>query len=649
MLKRLSLVLFLLISGTHVLARQKIVSGETLKHDNPGFYNAVALVKEDGRIFCTGSLIAPQIIATAKHCLVDKDPANPKIKVYFGDDTNLIDESLYRKVLSWDIRHPTDWEMSFPSFDVAWVKFEGPAPSAFHTLPILSDPSRLRPGMEVIQVGFGDHHPEPNIIRAGKKLWGKTRLKRYINNPRFFHILLFEGDQGQGSCHGDSGGPAYVKLDEGWHIIGVTNGFDLVLTPQAMMQTGDEDFPYSVDCAQNQSLYSFLGAHGFWIESTSGIVMDKSDEFLDLDRELPLEDYQSLKQWCEGTDIGSPQWNLLKVLMDQRVDEIGQEEAGDFYEDCDQVVTYLNGLESVYLDYNEVAPSNLAFDPLKHLPNLKELSLLNYPKAFLALDTLKGLNLKTLTLKNLGLETLDFLQENFIEELSLEQNPLYDIAGILKTKNLRSLNLSGTSVKDLRILNPLELKELRITGLNSSVVFGLDTIAPHLELFDARNTVLATPMVVGRMTNLKTLLITGDNSPLDLRNLTKLKDIQLKDFFNSGVIFPDDLSSLVSLSANQCDISDLSFLESAKSLEELNLTFNRIGDLSPLGASSFSSLKELNLSGNPILDVAPLANLESLELLRLFRTPLQRGQIPKTEDNCPQKRGPSVLNTFCAN
>ncbi len=647
MLKKQFLTLFIFLAASHTQGSQKIISGASLGPENPGANNAVALVKENGKIFCTGSLVAPNIVATAKHCLVDKE--DQVIRIYFGDDTTLAKEELYRDIEAWDTRHPTDWEMTFPSFDVAWVRFSGHAPKNFRTLPILSDPSKLHIGMEVIQVGFGDHHPEPNVIRAGQKLWGRTRLKRYINNPRFFHILLFEGDEGQGSCHGDSGGPAYVKIKGRWHIIGVTNGFDLVLTPEAMAQTGDDDFPYHVDCAQNQSLYSFLGAHGHWIEQTSDSVLHKSEPFENIDRSEARAEFKSLGQWCQSRDIGSPQWNLLKILLDQKVDDLGQDQSGDFYEDCGQITRYLEGLERVYLDYNQVTSSKISLAPLSLMPSLKELHLLNYPKAFVDLESIKGLNIKKLQIKNLGLETLDFLQENTIEEVSFENNPLYDIRGILNIKGLKSLNLSGTSVKDLRVLNPLKIKELIITSLNSSVVFGLETIAPHLESFDARNTVLASPMIVGLMENLKYLKITGDNAPLDLSKLNKLEELELKDFFNGGVIFPKNSPALKILSASQCDISELDFLKNIPFLIELNLTFNRIGDLRVFENQRFPFLKELNLSGNPILDVKPLASLEALGLLRLFRTPLQRGQVPKTEANCPQNRGSEALRNFCAN
>ncbi len=630
---------------------QEIINGHNIpdlgqfREQHPGSFNTVALVKEDGKIFCTGSLIAENLVATAKHCLMDKK--GQKIRLYFGDDTTKPDLTLYRPIVDYQVRYPIDWTMTFPSFDVAWVKFSGNLPEPFRPLPILANPGDLEINSKITQVGYGDHDPAMGSIKAGIKLWGTTQLNRYVNNARFFHILLFQGEEGQGSCHGDSGGPAYAKINGQWFITGVTNGFDVVLTPMTMTRTGDPQFPYNVRCSQNQSLYSFLGAHGDWIEETSGIEVFKSEEFMKLDRQDTLKDLE-LQEWCTLQDIGSPSWNLLKILLDQEIDRLPQSEGSLFYENCDRVVDYLSSLEEVDLDHNKVMSAKLAFGRLKLLPNLKKVALYNFPKENVDLKTIAGLSLEQLILKNVGIENLDFLSPNSIKKLSLEQNPLNSLKGIIKLVDLEEITVSGTPLKDLSPLRVFNLKGLNAVGLNATVVFGLDKVSGNLERLDLRNTIIPDPGVISTMLTLKELWLTGDIGAVDLTNLKELTYLSLKDFKEGKLIFPQSMQNLKELSASQSDIGDLEFLSSATMIEKINLTFNRIRSLEPLGKSTFPYLVNLNLSANPILNAEPLANLESLEILRLFRTPLQQGLIPKSEENCPTLKGPQILRKFCS-
>ncbi len=637
--------LLLLAAPIHAIA-PKIIGGHEVPHSNehPGTYNTVALVKEDGKIFCSGSLIANNLVVTAKHCLMDKE--GQKIRLYLGDDTTEEKEELYRDIVEYKVRHPQDWTMTFPSFDIAWVKFAGELPSRFRPLPILSEADQLEAGTEILQVGYGDHNPSVGQVDAGQKLWGQTRLYRYVNNPRFYHILLFNGEEGQGSCHGDSGGPAYVQVDGKWHIIGVTNGFDVVLTPQTMTRTGDPDFPYNVDCSKNQSLYSFVGAHGQWIEETSGMAIYKDSPFVFSDKEETRE-VTSLGEWCSLQDIGSPQWNLLKILLDKKVDQMEQEESVSFYEDCDQIVNYLKSLEDISLDSETVMEGHLAFGPLKLLPNLKKLALYNFPKGLLQLETIEGLTLENLTLKNVGLTDLNFLRENSVKALSVEQNPLFDLSGINVLNDLEEITLTGTPIKDIGLLQQFDLKRLYAIGINSPVLFGLEKLVNKLEVLDLRNTLVSSPKIISNMLQLKEISVTGDIGKLDLSKLVNIESIDIRDFKEGQITFPITMPNLKKLSASQNEITDIFFLKRAPFVEDINLTFNNIRNLEVFRQQAFPNLRILNLSGNPLLNVSPLSNLDQLDVLRLFRTPLQSGLIPKTEENCPTTIGPESLKKFC--
>jgi len=65
---------------------EKIVNGVTPLAPHPAIYNTVALVRADGSIYCTGAIIGPKLVVTAKHCLMDRNPED--VNIFFGSSTH---------------------------------------------------------------------------------------------------------------------------------------------------------------------------------------------------------------------------------------------------------------------------------------------------------------------------------------------------------------------------------------------------------------------------------------------------------------------------------------------------------------------------------------------------------------------------------
>ena len=81
------------------------------------------------------------------------------------------------------------------------------------------------------------------------------------------------------------------------------------------------------------------------------------------------------------------------------------------------------------------------------------------------------------------------------------------------------------------------------------------------------------------------------------------------------VITTVDMAGLDRLVARNADISDLTGLEHATNLTDLDLVGNSISDISPL--EGLTNLTFLNLWDNSISDISPLANLTNLTFLNL--------------------------------
>lgn len=225
---------------------ERIVGGRAVRPSDPGHLNAVAL--KGGSALCTGALIAENLVVTAAHCVVEATMTT----VHFG--SNVHDDFEERKIVSFKSFH-NDVD-NFPNFDIAWVRFEGRAPRNYKPVKILDDVKSLRNGAQITLVGFGRTADRGG--GSGNKLIVDTVLEKYHDTDKFKSLMVVGPTPGQGACHGDSGGPAYMKVGNEWVLAGVTNGVSRDLTPE-------------LSCESGHSIYTFVGKYKNWIANTSGV------------------------------------------------------------------------------------------------------------------------------------------------------------------------------------------------------------------------------------------------------------------------------------------------------------------------------------------------------------------------------------------
>ena len=119
----------------------------------------------------------------------------------------------------------------------------------------------------------------------------------------------------------------------------------------------------------------------------------------------------------------------------------------------------------------------------------------------------------------------------------------------------------------------------------------------------------------------------GDNADDEVVDLSPFRDAALRAAVERELgkqpgapISAGDLAALTGLSARLAEIDDLAGLELAENLEEVDLTGNRVADVSPL--AGLAQLDTLDLSRNRIGDLSPLADLQSLVALRVMDNPI---------------------------
>jgi hypothetical protein len=142
------------------------------------------------------------------------------MKVYFT--TNIEDQSAYSVGGLAAIANPNyNPRASKNANDVSLIKFPGGLPAGYEPAKILPPSVHLQDGETVTLAGYGESDPG----QGGNNGAGILRkVDVSIKNATYSQSeVLLDQTQGRGSCHGDSGGPAFVEMNGELYLWGVTS------------------------------------------------------------------------------------------------------------------------------------------------------------------------------------------------------------------------------------------------------------------------------------------------------------------------------------------------------------------------------------------------------------------------------------------
>ena len=246
---------------------------------------------------CTGSILSSNIVITAAHCLGETGKAT--LTVIFETDIHADGQSINKnhtvKVVnqrkpsdSLPTTQDTDWD------DIAILELASPIPSNYQPATILSDPSAIQAGTNVLLAGYGIDVPAPPTNPSDDGGAGVLReVSQTVLNPNYGQtevLVSLQGSDGspQGACHGDSGGPAFIQQPDGSLLLfGVTSR--LTKEDQVANNGNAQDY----QCAKDM-VYSNILTHIDWINATvakfggqpiAGLAQLGGPSFLDRSRQ----------------------------------------------------------------------------------------------------------------------------------------------------------------------------------------------------------------------------------------------------------------------------------------------------------------------------------------------------------------------------
>ncbi len=214
---------------------------------------------------CTGTLISKDVVLTALHCFLTPNITN----VLVGFVTKMADATQAEIIPAINLavnQEFNGFSAGLPGNDIALLKLASTAPADFKVAKLPNKDSKLTvKGDTLMLAGYGGDIAivnklvtdpitgQESVVRIpntqGEKLLRYVDVKVTAVSSELKEITIDQEGGKKGACHGDSGGPAFLKQADGSNLlVGVTS--------RATNQIGNCD---------QQAIYTDVAAQLDWI------------------------------------------------------------------------------------------------------------------------------------------------------------------------------------------------------------------------------------------------------------------------------------------------------------------------------------------------------------------------------------------------
>lgn len=199
--------------------RPSIIGGEPTAI---GEFDPVVAIEAAGGL-CTGTLVAPDLVLTAGHCLTAiRDPAH--ITVRFGPNLRR-DPDVSIGATDFGVHPDLCTQCKTDIHDYGYVVIDGRYSDPEGLIPPITAQEewdeRMQIGESVTLVGYGE---DPDAESKRASIGVKRKVTTSITQLSPEGLEFFAGGGLRDSCEGDSGGPAFVQLTSGaWRLAGITS------------------------------------------------------------------------------------------------------------------------------------------------------------------------------------------------------------------------------------------------------------------------------------------------------------------------------------------------------------------------------------------------------------------------------------------
>jgi len=195
-------------------------------------------------LMCSSTLIAPDVVLAAAHC-VDIESMADMYGIVVEDVSFAFSRQADLREYGFTLDDPPDWpddavhawdwvvhpDWSFEgldvglseNFDISLIFLEEPVAWPYAYLPTAEEADQIEVGEEVAIVGWGQQTANNETSPSGVKQMGMST----ITEVAAYEFKVGETASDTRKCHGDSGGPSFMWVDtdteEDMRIVGVTS------------------------------------------------------------------------------------------------------------------------------------------------------------------------------------------------------------------------------------------------------------------------------------------------------------------------------------------------------------------------------------------------------------------------------------------